>query len=86
MMTWLRGTPTTNMAISMEQAETLAQQYLDAKYARTTVGQVAACYGYYAMQVLKDGNPFGIMVVYVALGKSCFYSWMGTYMRKKVFS
>src|ERR1700690_3679797 len=32
MMNWLRGTPTTNMAITMEQAKALSQQYLDANY------------------------------------------------------
>ena len=85
MMTWLRGTPTTNMAISMEQAKTLAQQYLDANYTGTTVGQVTTYYGYYTMQVLKDGNVVGMMSVYGNNGQVMYYSQMGTFMQQKVF-
>ena len=84
MMTWLRGTPTTNMAISMEQAKTLAQQYLDANYTGTTVGQVTTYYGYCTMQVLKGGNPVGMMAVYGSTGQVMYYSWMGTFMQQKV--
>ena len=84
MMTWLRGTPTTNMAISMEQAKTFAQQYLDANDTGTTVGQVTTYYGYYTMQVLKDGNVVGMMGVYGATGQVMYYFWMGTFMQQKV--
>ena len=85
MMTWLRGTPTTNMAIGMEEAKTIAQQYLDANYTGTTVGQVTTYYGYYTMQVLEDGNPFGMMAVYGNNGQVMYYSSMGTFMQQKVF-
>ena len=85
MMTWLRGTPTTNMAISMEQAKTISQQYLDANYTGTTVGQVTTYYGYYTMQVLKDGNPVGMMSLYGNKGQVMYYSQMGTYMQQKIF-
>jgi hypothetical protein len=85
MMTWLRGTPTTNMAISMEKAKTLAQQYLDANNTGTTVGQVTTYYGYYTMQVLKDGNVVGIMGVYGNTGQVMTYTWMGIFMQQKVF-
>ncbi len=85
MMNWLRGTPTTNMSISMEQAKTIAQQYLDANNTGTTVGQVTTYYGYYTMQVLKDGNPLGMMSVYGNNGQVMYYSQMGTYMQQKIF-
>jgi hypothetical protein len=85
MMTWLRGKPTTNMAISMEQARTIAQQYLDANYTGTTVGQMAIYYGYYTMQVLRDGNVIGMMSVYGNTGQVTYYSWMGTFMQQKIF-
>jgi hypothetical protein len=84
-MTWLRGTPTNNMAINLEQAKTIAQQYLDANYTGTTVGQVTTYYGYYTMQILKDGNIVGMMGVYGTTGQVMNYSWMGTYMQQKVF-
>lgn len=85
MMQWLRGTPTTNMAISMEQAKTLAQQYLDANYTGTTVGQATTYYGYYTMQILNDGHVVGMMGVYGNTGQVMNYTWMGTYMQQKVF-
>ena len=84
MMAWLRGTPTTDMAISMEQAKTIAQQYLDANNTGTTVGQVTTYYGYYTMQILKDSNVVGIMGVYGSTGQVMNYSWMGTFMQQKI--
>jgi len=84
MMTWLRGTPTTNMAVTMEQARTYARQYLDANYTGATVGQVTTFYGYYTMQVMKNGNVFGIMGVYGNTGQVMYYSWCGSFMQQKI--
>ena len=58
-MNWLRGTPTTIMAVTMDQAKASAQQYLNTNYPGTTVQQTTTFYGYYMMQVLKDGNTYG---------------------------
>jgi hypothetical protein len=85
MMNWLRGTPTTHMAISMEQAKTFAQQYLDANQTGTTIGQVTTYYGYYAMQVMRNDNIVGMMSVYGSNGQVMYYSQMGTYMNQKLF-
>ena len=85
-MTWLRGTPTTNMAINMNQAMANAQQYLTANYAGSSVGQVTTYYGYYTMQVVKDGNVVGMMSIYGANGQAMYYTWCGTFMRQLVFS
>jgi hypothetical protein len=84
MMTWLRGTPTTNMAVTMEQAKVYAQQYLDANYTGATVGQVTTFYGYYTMQIMKNGNIVGMMGVYGTTGQVMYYSWCGTFMQQKV--
>ena len=84
MMTWLRGTPTTYMATTMEQAETIAQQYLNSNDTGTTVGQVTTFYGYYTMQVLKDGNIFGMMNVNGQTGQVLYCSWLGTFMQRMV--
>lgn len=85
MMNWLRGTPTTHMAISMEQAKTFAQQYLDANQTGTTIGQVTTYYGYYTMQVMRNDNIVGMMSVYGNNGQVMYYSQMGTYMNEKLF-
>ena len=44
----------------------------------------ASYYGYYTMQVLKGGNPVGMMAVYGSTGQVMYYSWMGTFMQQKV--
>ncbi len=85
MMTWLRGTPTTYMAVSMSQAKAIAQQYLDANYSGTSVGQVTTYYGYYGMQVMRNGSIVGMMGVYGATGQVTYYSWLGTFMQEKMF-
>ena len=84
MMTWLRGTPTTNMAVTMEQAKVYAQHYIDANYTGATVGQVTAFYGYYSMQMLRNGNVMGVMGVDGTTGQVVYYSWCGTFMQQKV--
>jgi hypothetical protein len=84
MMTWLRGTPTTDLAVTMKQTRTYAQQYLDANYTGTTVGQITTFYGYYTMQVMKNGNVFGMMGVYGNTGQVMHYSWCGSFMQQKI--
>ncbi len=82
MMTWLRGNPTLTMATSVEQAGTIAKQYLNANYTGTSVGQVTTFYGYYNMQVLKDGNIYGMMTVNGQTGQVLYCSWLGTFMQR----
>jgi hypothetical protein len=84
MMTWLRGTPTTNMAVTMEQAKTYAQQYLDANYTGATIGQLTTYYGYYTMQVIRNGNVIGMMGVHGTTEQVMYYSWCGTFMQQKI--
>jgi hypothetical protein len=85
MMTWLRGTPTTNMAVSMEQARATAQEYLDANYTGTSVGRATTYYGYYTMQITRNGTVVGMMGVYGTTGQVMYYSWLGTFMQEKMF-
>jgi hypothetical protein len=84
MMTWLRGTPTTNMAVTMDQAKTDAQQYLNTNYPGTTVGQTTTFYGYYTMQVLKGINYYGMMTVNGQTGQVLYCSWLGTFIQRMV--
>jgi len=86
MMTWLRGTPTINMAVTMDQAKTDAQQYLKTNYPGTTVGQTTTFYGYYEMQVLKGTNYSGMMTVNGQTGQVLYCSWLGTFMQRMVIS
>jgi hypothetical protein len=83
MMNWLRGTPTTEMPISLSQAKTNAQQYLDTNYPGTTVGAATTYYGYYTMQVIgSDGNIVSVIGVNGATGQIMDYTWCGNFMRQ----
>jgi hypothetical protein len=83
MMTWLRGTPTAAMTISLSQAKTNAQQYLNTYYPGTTVGAATTYYGYYTMQVMgSDGSIVGIVGINGATGQVMDYTWCGTFMRQ----
>lgn len=84
MVNWLRGTPTTTMAIAMGQANAAAQQYLSTNYPGTTVGQVSTFYGYYNMQVLKGTNFYGMMTVNGQTAQVLYCSWLGTFMQRMV--
>jgi hypothetical protein len=84
MMTWLRGTPTTTMAVTMEQATNTAQQYLNTNYPGTTVGQVTTFYGYYTMQVLKGTSIYGMLTVNGQTGQVLYCTWLGTFMQRMV--
>jgi hypothetical protein len=84
MVNWLRGTPTTTMAIAMGQANAAAQQYLSTNYPGTTVGQVSTFYGYYNMQVLKGTNFYGMMIVNGQTAQVLYCSWLGTFMQRMV--
>ena len=53
-----------NIAINMDQAKTVAQQYLDANYTGTTVDQVTTC-TYLTMQLIRVGNIVGLEIVLV---------------------
>jgi hypothetical protein len=82
MMTWLRGTPTTNMTVTMDQAKTGAQQYLNTNYPETTIGQATTSYGYYTTQVLKGTNIYGMITVNGQTGQVLYCDWLGTFMQR----
>ncbi len=83
MMNWLRGTPTTAMPVTLSQAQTNAQQYLDTNYPGTTVGAPTTYYGYYTMQVMgSNGNIVGMVGINGATGQVMDYTWCGTFMRQ----
>ncbi len=83
MMNWLRGTPTAAMPITLSQAQTNAQQYLNTYSPETTVGAATTYYGYYTMQVIgSNGNIVGVLGVNGFTGQVMDYTWCGTFMRQ----
>jgi hypothetical protein len=84
MMSWLRGTPSTTMTVTMDQAKTNAQQFLTTNYPGTTIGQATIFYGYYMMQVLKGASYYGMITVNGQTGQVLYCSWLGNYMQRMV--
>jgi len=81
MMGVYRQTRSGNMTVSAEQAKALAQQYLDGNFAGETAGDADTYYGYYNIDVLKGGNPFGMLSVNGYSGQVWYHSWHGAYIQ-----
>ncbi len=78
---WFRGTPTGNPTVTVAQAKTYAQQYLDSYLSGTTVGDVTTFYGYYTFDVLSQGNTYGMLSVNSFTGQVWYHTWHGTFIQ-----
>jgi len=76
------GTPTTTMTVTATQAATNAQQYLTTALPGTTVGDVTAFYGYYTLEVLSNGAPYGMLSVNGYTGQVWFHNWHGAFVQE----
>ena len=76
------GTPTTAMPVTVTQATSNAQQYLDAYLAGTTTGDVTTFYGYYTFEVLSAGSPYGMLSVNGYTGQVWYHTWHGTFIQE----
>jgi hypothetical protein len=78
----LRGTPATAMPVTVDQAKTSAQQFLDANYLGTTVGDVDTFYGYYHVDVMLSGNTYGMLSVNGYTGQVWYHTWHGAFIQE----
>lgn len=81
-MGWLTVTPTTQMTISVDQARSNAQQYLNSYYPGTTVGEVETFYGYYHVMALSAGEGYGMLSVNGYTGEVWFHTWHGSFIQE----
>jgi hypothetical protein len=70
-----------NMTVTAEQAKALAQQYLDGNFPGETAGDADTYYGYYNIDVLKGGSPFGMLSVNGYSGQVWYHGWHGAYIQ-----
>jgi hypothetical protein len=70
------------MTVTEDQAKADAQQYLTANYAGTTVGDATAFYGYYTIEVLQNGDTFGMLSVDGYTGQVWYHTWHGTFIQQ----
>ena len=81
-MMGLQRTASTTMTVNVDQAKADAQQFLNANYAGTTVGDATAFYGYYTIEVLQNGGTYGMLSVNGYTGQVWYHTWHGTFIQQ----
>lgn len=78
--------PTTNMPISLENAEEIAQQWLDRNIQDSTIEETKTFYGYYTMDLEENGEIFGMMSVNGYDGDVWYHSWHGYFISMEEYN
>jgi len=81
-MMGFQRTASSPMIVNVDQAKAEAQQFLSANYAGTTVGDATAFNGYYTIEVLQNGNIYGMLSVNGYGGQVWFHTWHGTFIQE----
>jgi hypothetical protein len=69
------------MTVSADQALQDAQAYLDSALPGTTIAKDAdAFYGYYTIEVMKDGKVYGMLSVNGFTGQVFYHTWHGKFI------
>ena len=76
------GTPTTTMTITATQAKANAQQYLNSYLPGTTTEDITTFYGYYTIEVMSNGSPFGMLSVNGYTGQVWYHTWHGNFVEE----
>ncbi len=70
--------------VTPTQAKEKAQQYLDAYLKGTKIADDAdAFYGYYTIDILRDGKTVGMLSVNGTTGTVWYHTWHGTFISEK---
>jgi hypothetical protein len=77
------GSAAATMTVTADQGAKIAQQYLDKQFP----GDQAATdpdpfYGYYTIDIMKDGKPTGMLSVNGFSGQVFLHTWHGTFIEK----
>ena len=67
--------------VTEKQAIEIAQKYLDTAQPGTKVEDVEAFYGYYTLEVKKDGKIYGMLSVNANTGAVWYHNWHGTFVK-----
>lgn len=79
-----RNSQTGAVAVSAEQAQKLAQKWLDRYLPGTSVAKEAdAFYGYYTIHVLKGDQIYGMLSVNAYTGDVWYHTWHGYFINMK---
>jgi hypothetical protein len=83
---WFRGTTTAVPTVTVDQAKTDAQQYLNTYLQGTTVGDVTTFSGHYTIEALSNGTPYGMLSVNSFTGQVWYHTWHGAFVQEKAVS
>ncbi len=76
--------PTGKMTVTVDQARTNATQFLKANLPGTTLETATdTYYGYYNIDVLKDGKTYGMLSVNGYTGVVWYHTWHGDFIQAK---
>ena len=75
------GSSSAAMQVTPDQAIKIAQQYLDKQFPGYQADtNPDPFYGYYTIDILKDGNPTGMLSVNGYTGQVFLHTWHGTFI------
>jgi hypothetical protein len=69
-----------DMTVNAEQAAQIAQDYLNQSQSGEKVGEAEPFYGYYTLDILKDGKVNGMLSVNGFSGQIIVHTWHGTFI------
>jgi len=72
--------PTASMPVSAEEASGYVQRWLNQNIRGAKVEEPETFYGYYTMDVSKEGHIFGMLSVNGYTGDVWYHSWHGKFM------
>jgi hypothetical protein len=73
--------PNASMPIDVQGASVYAQEWVDRNYSGAGVEELKAFYGYYTMDVSRNGQIFGMLSVNGFTGEVWYHSWHGDFIR-----
>ena len=78
--TWGPTAPTTQPTVTADQAQQIAQQWLDQYQPASATETPDAFYGYYTVHVMKAGQLTGMVSVNGYTGQVWFHTWHGNFV------
>jgi hypothetical protein len=73
--------PTAEMAVTADEAVAAAQAYLDRELPGTEADEhPEPFYGYYTLDILRDGEPVGMLSVHGTSGEVFLHTWHGDFL------
>jgi hypothetical protein len=80
MMGMMSSYADSEMVLSLDEAQDVAQRWLDVNLPGRTAGEADPFYGYYTLHFLNDGEIEGMLSVHGSSGEIWYHSWHGDFI------